>query len=417
MSDIKIFSKSTPASGAIDISAPVVMSERALGGKLTTMSETARYDRAFGSSRPKKLYARTAFDLDKVKAFGGFMHTPVAWADGLVESAYERVTSGRFGKGTPKGSTGNTLMPDWATLWDAMRLDITTQKNALPTIRENIYNIASRPNASKLVKSTEFYPYGVVFEDYTNSGQAVAQGDKREGQVYNIEITLKAAGFMWDLLAEMFDESLDPAELSLAVARGYNARVDNDAIAPILNADYGTVDTNMADGYKHWTKADATSGLDRQELLYRTIANAFDALSLRPNPIIKRKIDVNGAMILASGYDARHIAQVTSGLPSTNQKYLPALPGLGGVIIYDGDTVDLRDKSVTYAGVTNGYAYLLVPKNRYANIITKQGLTAEVDLAPDVKTLAREEYAWYYADGVDSKFVDYFVQKITLPAW
>ena len=103
--------------------------------------------------------------------------------------------------------------------------------------------MSSMPNASKIIKSTEMYPYGVIFKDYTNSGQAVAQGDKRGGQVYNLEITIKAAGFMWDLLAKLFDESLDMAEMTRAVARGYNARLDNDAITPILGADYGTVNT------------------------------------------------------------------------------------------------------------------------------------------------------------------------------
>jgi hypothetical protein len=77
----------------------------------------------------------------------------------------------------------------------------------------------------------------------------------------------------------------------------------------------------------------------------------------------------------------------------------------------------MRDKTVTYSGVTDGYAYLVIPKHRYMDIIVKQGLTAEVDMTPDVKTLAREEYAYYFAEGIFSDGVAYAVQKITLPSW
>jgi len=411
MNDVLLIDKQTmkPKNG-IDISGAVGMTQRTIGGDLSGLSEGAAYDRAFAGSTKKK-FVSTAFDLDKVSSFGGFMHTPVAWSDGSTMSAFERIASGKFGK-SAQASTGNTLLPDWATLWDAMRFDITQQKNALPTIRENFYNITSRPDATKILKSNELYPYGVIFKDYTNSGAPVAQGDKRGGQVYTMEITIKAAGFMWDLLAKLFDETLDTSEMTRAVARGYNARLDNDAISPILTyGSYGNAGTA-----KHTAKA-TTSGAGRQELLYDTITNAMDGLSLRDDPIMKRKINVNGAIILASGYDARHIAQVASGLPSANQKYLPAISGLGGIVAYDGETIDLRDESATYAGVTAGTAYLIVPKTRYANIVTKAPLTVEIDMQPDVKTLAQQQYAWYYADVVDSKFVEYFVQKIELPTW
>ena len=51
------------------------------------------------------------------------------------------------------------------------------------------------------------------------------------------------------------------------------------------------------------------------------------------------------------------------------------------------------------------------------NIMVKQGLTVEVDMQPDVKTLAQEEYAYWFAEGIDHEGTKYFVQKITLPAW
>ena len=226
---------------------------------------------------------------------------------------------------------------------------------------------------------------------------------------------------MWDLVCKLFDKTLDMTQLSDAVAVGYNAIRDNLAIKPIIDTDYGTVDTATADGTKHWTKANAMSGATRQELLYNTINDAFDALAKRPHPQMKgRKLNTSGALLLMSGNDARHARMVSSGLPSDNQKYLPAITSLGGIVEYDGEIIPTRDGDKTYAGVTDGYAYLCIPagaQNKMMNIMVKQGLTVEVDMQPDVKTLAQEEYAYWFAEGIDHEGTKYFVQKITLPAW
>lgn len=398
------------------IADPVIMAEKRIGSKYANGNTAENFSLAFGTAAGRKQLGGFALNPLDVSNRGSAMATPQKWSDGTVESAYDRIRAGKFST-AQAAATGNTLLPDWAQLWDAMRMDITIRKNANPVIRDLIYNVYNRPDASKTNKLTEMLPYGLAFVKNNGTGQPVEQGDKGDGQVGTVDIELYAAGFTWDLLAELFDKSLDMTALADAVAVAYNAKLDDNAIKPILDADYGTVDTAMADGFKHWTKANAMSGATRQELLYNTITDAFDALSLRKDPVTGKKLNVNGAYVLASSYDARHLSQVATGLPSTNQKYLPAIAGLGGIISYDGETINLRDKVITYTGVTNGYAYIVIPKHRYMDIVVKQGLTAEVDMNPDVKTLAREEHAYYFAEGVFSDGTAYVVQKITLPAW
>ena len=52
------------------------------------------------------------------------------------------------------------------------------------------------------------------------------------------------------------------------------------------------------------------------------------------------------------------------------------------------------------------------------DIIVKRGLTTEIDTQPDVKTLAQEERAYYFAEGLyNAEGLANFVQKITLPTW
>ena len=413
MSEIKVYDKRVMAAEiekenrkyGPSVKDAVVFAEKTIGSKYADGNTDANYSRAF-TSGAKSLRGGFRVSAQDVAKYGSALDVPQMWQDGKTESVNDRVSRGAFA-----AATGNTLLPDWAQLWDAMRMDISIRKNANPVIRDMLYNVYNRPDASRTNKLTEILPYGMEFVKNNGTGQPVNQGDKGKGQNATVDIDLYAAGFTWDLLAEMFDKTLDMTALADAVSIAYNAKIDDNAISPVLNGDYGTV------GTAKWTAADSTSGLDRQELLYRTIVNAFDGLSKRTDPVTGKRLNVNGAYILASGYNARHISQVASGLPSTNQKYLPAISGLGGVIVYDGETIQMRDKIVTYTGVSDGYAYLVIPKHRYMDIIVKQGLTAEVDMNPDVKTLAREEHAYYFAEGIFSDGVAYVVQKITLPTW
>ena len=386
------------------------MAETRIGGRYKTLGQSDLYGKAFGASLAK--VGPSGTDYSKMSAYGGAIHTPQLWADGKIESAFDRVRSGRFGSSPKAALTGNTLLPDWAQLWDAMRMDITVRKNALPTVREYFYNVFNRPDADRSNKLTEMLPYSIVFDQYNGTGQPVRQGDKGEGQVGNVDINIYAAGFMWDLLAELFDKSLDLAALNDAVAVGYNAKRDDLAVAPIFGASYGTV------GTAKWTAADATSGARPEELLYRTIAKAVDDLAKRKDPTTGRYIDASDLAILASGYDARHIQRVINGLPAnTGNVPLSAISEVSSIVAYDGDTIVGRDGNTVYSGVTSGYIYL-VKKNRYMDIIVKQGLTTEIDMNPDVKTLAREERAYYFAEGIyNTEGLASFIQKATLPAW
>lgn len=315
-------------------------------------------------------------------------------------SVREMIKSGVF-------MSSNSIPTDWQTLWDALRIDISIRKAALGTVRENFYNILNMPNSDKVFKATEFYPYGVVFEENNGEGQAVTQGESRGGQVESIEHLVYAAGFTWTLLAELFSGSIDPQRISDAVLLGYNAKQDDLSIAPILAYSYsGTQQTAAA----------VLSGANRQELLYLTLENAIDDIADREDPVTARDIMADDLRILAHPEDARHIARVMAGLPSTNERAYPSISEISRVVAYDGEDIPLRAKTVAYSGVTKGKAYLVKP-NRYMNVGIKRSLTLEVDRTPDVKTLAREERAWYFVEGQQTTGIASFIQEITLPTW
>jgi hypothetical protein len=305
--------------------------------------------------------------------------------------------------------SSNTIPADWQTLWDALRIDISIAKAAMGTVRENFYNIISMPNSDKVFKATEFYPYGVVFDENNGEGQAITQGESLAGQSETIEHLVYSAGFTWTLLAELFSGSIDNQRIADAVMIGYNAKQDDLSISPITAFTYSGVAGSQ-------TSAFTLSGANRQELLYGTLENAVDDIALRIDPVTKRQIIADGLVILAHPEDARHISRVISGLPSVNERNYPSISAISKIVAYNGETIPMRSKTVTYSGVTAGKAYLVKP-NRYMNIGIKRGLTLEVDRTPDIKTLSREERAWYFVEGQQTTGLSSFVQEITLPTW
>jgi len=396
------------AKGEVGISDPVGMTPTILGGRIEKANDDDMYKAviaASGSARP--MGSRLASHVSK---YGSAYDIPMGWSDGTTASVRSRIASGKLKLPADPQASTNTLTPDWENLWEAVRLDLTIRKMGEPTIRQYMYAERALPNASRSVNLSEILPFGVVFDENNGEGQAITQGESRGGKYDAVTMNLFAAGFTWTLLAELFDNSMDMGRLADAVAVGYGAKRDDNAIDPILNYSFGGA------GSADHTAAATLSGANRQELLYLTMQDAIDDISERKDPVTGREIDATGLVCLASEYDARHISKVVQGLPSTNERTYGGLSEVTRVLGYNGETINLRDRDVTYTGVTKGTAYLVKP-NRYMVIPIKRGLQVEVDMTPDVKTLARQERAYWFAEGVYTEGIQYFVQKITLPAW
>ncbi len=396
----RIESGDAPAMNLIDFSLPI------LGGSMAKMSEPAKFD-AIAKMSARDMVASNVQPVFKVSGkYGGGFHIPMKWGDESTMSVYDRIRDGKI------SMASNTLPVDWANLWDALRIDVSVRKAARGTIRQFIYDIIVNPNFTRTVNPTEISPFGIVFTENNGHGQAIPQGETLGGGFDAITILIYAAGFTWDLVAELFDLTITPERVSDAVMVGEDALKDDIAISPILNFSYSGVQQ---------TAAATLSGANRQELLYLTLEDALDDLGDRDNPVTGRGLDVNDVVILAHPFDARHIARVASGLPSTNERVYSAISEIGQVIAYDDEVIVQRAKTTTYSGVTKGTAYMIIPASAigqtYMKIAVKRDLVIEIDERPDVKTLSREERAYWFAEGIWHEGIQYFVQEITLPAW
>lgn len=416
MSDILVSRNSLTAearqkieTGKMGVLPLVDFAEPALSGRFGSMSQ----DQKFGTIEKLSSVDRHGNAIEMafkngVRVESAGFDVDMSWADGTTKSVRQAINDGMF---SPSMSS-NTLPADWDNLWDAMRINVTVRKAALPTIRQFIYNVTTDPNFTRELRPTEISPFGVVFEENNGHGEAIPMGETLGGGYDVFYILIYAAGFTWDLMAELFDKTITPERVMDAVMVGYNAIKDDIAISPILNFTYSGVQQ---------TAANTTSGAERQELLYLTLEDAIDDLGDRENPVTERNLDVSNVVVLANPYDARHIARVANGLPSTNQKSYPAISEISQVLSYDDEVIRLRDRTVTYSGVTKGTAYMLIPASSldqgYMEIAVKRDLMVEVDQMPDLKTLTREQRAYWFGEGIWYEGIQYFVQEITLPTW
>jgi len=316
------------------------------------------------------------------------------------QSVRQLITSGKF--------SSNSLPVNWQQFWDAMRIDLTMKKTMHQTIRQEIYQMVSMPNATRIMTLQEMFPYAFEFLENNGEGQSVPLGEKLLGQKDTMTFYIKATGFVFTLLGQLFDITLDMAKMNDGVAMAYALQRDEDAIKPIL--DYSYSGTQQTAAY-----IDAAA--KRQELLYNTIVNGIDGLGNRVDPFTKERIPTSGLVLLGATYDLNHIQQVMAGLPSTNERVYGQIPQIAKMVAYDTEYIQFGNRTRTFTGVTPGKVYLIKP-NRYMTIATKRELTMEADAKPDVLTLAREERSWYYCEAIYNELgIANFIQEITLPTW
>lgn len=304
---------------------------------------------------------------------------------------------------------GNSLLPGWKNLWDALRIDLTIRKLMRPTIRELIYNVMDTPNATRTMNITEMFPHAAVFKENNGAGQSVNQMELMGGQFDTATQKIYAAALLVDLQAVLFGNNFTDLSVNDAVAIGEAGLKDEHAMAPIFGFSYVAAAL---------TAAFVLSGATRQELLYNTMLNGVDDLAKRKHPITGREIGADGLVVVATPYDARHIASVIGGgFPSSNESgTYAAIESISRVIGYEPEIIVGEAGTTSYTPVTTGKAYLIKP-NQDMSVAVKRRLQLNVNMNPAPSTLTQEEKAWWYCEALRNVGIGTYVQEITLPTW
>jgi len=401
MGDINFISRETLANK--------FMEDRLAGRQIAISDPVELVRTVFGSRRPSSGSMLDESILSALNNRNSVGRNAGIVLNGVAQNGFDVSFKGRgtvmeqIRRGVFSGST-NTLNDNWNDLFDAVRFDLTLRKQAHPTVRQHIFNVIDMPGATKDVRPSELFPYAVAFEEHNGEGQSVRLGANVGGQYNTIPMKIYAAGFVWTLLAKLFDMSYDVTRLNDGVALAYSAKQDDLALSTIIGGTYTGTKATVA----------STEGDSRQEKLWNTVFNAVTALCARKDPVTKRLITGTGMVLMVSSEDARRYNLIGT-LPSDRNKNYPRIPGVDTVVGYDGETIAMPDGDITYTGCTTGTGYL-IKKNRYLNVIKKTGLITEIDDTPDVKTLAQKEQAWFFSEGLMyEEGIDSYVQKVTLP--
>ena len=100
-----------------------------------------------------------------------------------------------------------------------------------------------------------------------------------------------------------------------------------------------------------------------------------------------------------------------------DSKNLASIPGISTVLGYDGDSIDIGGKTVTFTGVSDGICYLIKPAAVGFSSAWKRDLTTLSEANGEILKLEVGKQAWYYSRGVYNTFgITNLVQKVTLPA-
>lgn len=276
----------------------------------------------------------------------------------------------------------------------------------------------------KVITADNFFPFVGKFEEIRGTGDSAPLIEHATGEQYTATLSIKALGHDHSLSDMLFNDFYEFQKVLDAVAY---ARVDkrNDAIiGKIVNTSFTA---------KQSVAADTTSGATSDLLLYNTLDKADDALRKLLDPRTDREINVSNITLLVNSHDTKRINRVINGqlnaFGKTSARNVPALP-IDNIIEYDHGITDgwtYGKETLSYKGVTQGTAYMLVPRE-YLWVLNKRGLTRETSEG-NALSFSQEKNGWYY---VDTVFDDLFlgssksgttlsdgygaIVKITLPA-
>ena len=294
---------------------------------------------------------------------------------------------------------------DYYDLIDMIRIDITRRRIEEQDFTTRISTEIVNPAFSRSVRLDEFLPFVGAFLPNDGSGESVPLIQQKTGQTGTADMNIYAIGHERSLEDELYNLNIYSLQKVLAaVVRAHTGARNALCMGPMIQY--------SIDGTWAAAQSVPASVNDSYELaLYQTLHNALRHLYDLADP--QTLLEINAARIaLVVGkntilFDLNRImngnlALSRFGIGSNDSIHnVEPLP-IDEIWKYKGDTLYIGPEKITYPGVPDGKAYLLVVSDGNGGngnyTLTKRGLTQEVGRG-DVLTLAREKRAWYFVQG------------------
>ena len=277
-------------------------------------------------------------------------------------------------------------------------IEVADAREDVPLLYGPIYRSIRSDDLPKNIDTDYLINADVVFLQRWEGGE-VYFGRLSKGAPATFPIVNYSAGFEWTREVEMYNELWRIELLNQAFGRAYNALLNHLHLSPILTYSYTAANQ---------TPADATAGADLYTRMRNTLIAAYRTAATAKRP---------GNILLINSADRFTLADSMVRRFDNNGNALTAVDFIDTVIMYDGYSITVGDKTYTYTGVTAGKGYLIRAQDKMVEAVKTEGgrdLTIETDTQPDISRriagqMMAHTYRGVYADIANS------VEEITFP--
>lgn len=284
------------------------------------------------------------------------------------------------------------------TVVNKVVIDVNQGREDVPLLYGDIYDNLSSDTLPRNVDTNLLVEGEVVFLQRVEGGE-VRFGTLSKGTPATVPIVNYSAAFEWTREAEMFDETWRIERFNLAYGRAYNALLNHLHLSPILTYTYTAANQ---------TPADATAGADLLTRTRNTILAALRTAADAGRP---------GSVLLIAGANRYQIADALARRYDNVGNQLPAVDEITTIVIYNGYTITVGEKTYVYTGVTTGRAYLIRPRRKFMELVRTEGGRDMIVLTDNQPDISRGIAAQMVAHTYRGSFADIpaSVEEITLP--
>ena len=231
-------------------------------------------------------------------------------------------------------------------------------RESVELIYKEIYSTREDATFPKLMTAREYGPVQVVFVEKFEGGE-VKFGELAPGTEKVVRFHTYAAGLEWSEDMVEYNEFWSLTDASLAFGENYNKLLNHLHLSPIITGTYAT--TGSTDASQKTAQKDGTAQL----VAYNTnfITTWERAMAILPQ----------GSIVLRNSSDAVYMERQVAQDLLDNQTGTPGPVkskfSTYKFIDYDGEEVQVGDRTYVYGGVPAGNVFVIVPKRNFIEYI------------------------------------------------
>lgn len=274
-------------------------------------------------------------------------------------------------------------------------IDITRRRQESGDLTSLVATEITDFDFPEVITLRELYDYVGEMQEVSGSNDSVPLIEQALGVTDTVSMKILAIGWKDSLKNLLSNKLRDIEKANKAAVNAYVDKRNAATIGTIVSATYHATQKQAAD---------ATANATFDALMYNTLRKGIKKVRGLKDPQTKLPIAVPSLTLLCNSADRWDIERVINGqLGSGNGtitgQNMASLP-IDTIIEYDHGILDGKTwgkKKLSYPGVTQGKAYLFVPREAFW-VAVKRPLTMETGRG-SVLQLSTEEKAWYGVQG------------------